>query len=61
MALDPQARSVLDQMAQVGGKPINELSVGEARRNSECLAAMQGPGIVVALKNGCRRPGGGIG
>ncbi len=43
MALDPQARTVLDQMAGMGDKPINELSVDEARRASEGMAAMQGP------------------
>ncbi len=43
MALDPQARAVLDQMAEAGGPPINELSVKEARQASVALAAMQGP------------------
>ena len=42
MALDPQARAVLDQMAEAGGPPINELSVSEARQGSAALAAMQG-------------------
>ena len=42
MALDPQARAVLDQMAETGGPPINELSVNEARQASASLAAMQG-------------------
>ena len=42
MALDPQARAVLDQMAEAGGPPINELSVNEARQASAALAAMQG-------------------
>ena len=42
MALDPQARAVLDQMAEAGGPPINELSVKEARQASAALAAMQG-------------------
>jgi acetyl esterase len=41
MALDPQARAVLDQMAETGGPPINKLSVNEARKASEALAAMQ--------------------
>ena len=42
MALDPQARAVLDQMAEAGGPPINELSVNEARQASAALTAMQG-------------------
>jgi acetyl esterase len=42
MALDPQARAVLDQMDKAGGPPIHELSVNEARQNSAALAAMQG-------------------
>jgi acetyl esterase len=41
MALDPQARAVLDQMAATGGPPINELSVNDARQASAALAAMQ--------------------
>jgi acetyl esterase len=42
MALDPQAKAVLDQMEKAGGPPINELSVAEARDASAALAAMQG-------------------
>lgn len=42
MALDPQARTVLNQMEKSGGPPINELSVEEARKASEALASMQG-------------------
>jgi len=42
MALDPQARTVLERMASAGGPPINELSAEEARRASEAMAAMQG-------------------
>jgi acetyl esterase len=48
MALDPQARAILDQMAEAGGSPINELSVGEARQNSAAMTAMQGPPEPVA-------------
>jgi acetyl esterase len=47
MALDPQARVVLDQMAQAG-KPINELSVEDARQTSTAMAEMQGPPESVA-------------
>lgn len=42
MALDPQARAVLEQMAGAGAPPINELSVKEAREASAALAAMHG-------------------
>jgi acetyl esterase len=42
MALHPQARAVLDQMAETGNQPIHELSVNEARRSAEAMAAMQG-------------------
>ncbi len=41
MALDPQAKAVLDQMEKAGGPPINELTVDEARQASAALAAMQ--------------------
>jgi acetyl esterase len=48
MALDPQARAVLDQMAEAGGPPINELSVNEARQGAAAMAAMHGPKEPVA-------------
>jgi acetyl esterase len=52
MALDPQARAVLDQMAKTGGPPINELSVNEAREASAALAVMQGvPESVASIEN----------
>ncbi|MEJ2111938.1 MAG: alpha/beta hydrolase, partial [Acidobacteriota bacterium] len=52
MALDPQARAVLDQMAEMGDKPIEELTVKEARLASEALMAMQGsPEEVAEVKN----------
>ena len=52
MALDPQARAVLDQMAKTGGPPINELSVNEAREASAALAGMQGvPESVASVEN----------
>jgi acetyl esterase len=52
MALDPQARAVLDQMAETGAPPINKLSVNEARQASEALAAMQGlPEPVGSIEN----------
>lgn len=42
MALDPQARAVLELMAKTGNPPINELSVEEARQGAAALAEMQG-------------------
>ncbi len=42
MALDPQARAVLDQMAALGGPALHELSVSEARSQSVDMAAMHG-------------------
>ncbi len=42
MALDPQARAVLDQITAAGGPAINEMSVEEARRAFAEMAAMQG-------------------
>jgi acetyl esterase len=42
MSVHPQARAVLDQMAETGNRPINELSVKEARKESEAMASMQG-------------------
>jgi acetyl esterase len=48
MSLDPQARAILDQMAMAGNKPLNELSVKEARQESAAMAAMQSPLEAVA-------------
>lgn len=48
MSLDPQARAVLEQMEKMGGPPINELSVREARAASAALAEMQGTAEPVA-------------
>jgi acetyl esterase len=42
MALDPQVRTLLDQMGALGNPPINELSVSDARKQSMDMAAMQG-------------------
>jgi acetyl esterase len=57
MALDPQARSILDQMAMMGNKPLNELSVEEARQESAAMAAMQAPAEAVALVEDRTLPG----
>ena len=48
MALDPQARAILDQMAAIGNPPINKLSASEARQDAAAMAAMQGPPEIVA-------------
>jgi hypothetical protein len=41
MALDPRARIILLQTAEIGDQPVNELSVDDARQASAPLAAMQ--------------------
>jgi acetyl esterase len=48
MALDPQVKTVLDQMASLGGPPIQELEVTEARALLDRLAAVGGPPAEVA-------------
>jgi len=57
MALDPQARAVLDQMAALGGPPISELSPSEARAQAINMAAMQGVPEPVAKTEDRRLPG----
>ena len=42
MTIDPQASAILDQMAAMGGPPINEMSVNDARQAFTEMAAMQG-------------------
>lgn len=52
MALDPQARAILDQMAALGDQPINEQSVSEARQRAAAMAAMQdAPEPVAAVED----------
>lgn len=48
MALDPQARGLLDQFAAAEGPPLNELSPSEAREVAAGLAELGGPGEPVA-------------
>jgi acetyl esterase len=43
MVLDPQARMILDQMAEAHNPPLNEQSVSEARQGATAMASMQGP------------------
>lgn len=57
MALDPQVRTILDQMAAVGGPQIHELSVAEARQASTALTAMQGDPEAVAKVDTLNLPG----
>ncbi len=57
MALDPQVRALLDQMAAIGGPPIYELSAQEARQSSAALAAMQGAPEAVAKVENFKLPG----
>ena len=48
MALDPQVKTLLDQMASLGGPPIQELGVTKARALLEGFAAIGGPPAAVA-------------
>ena len=57
MALDPQARTVLDQMAEAGNQSVESLSVEEARQVSAAMAAMQGTPEPVALTEDRMLPG----
>jgi acetyl esterase len=57
MALDPQARAILDQMAETGNRPINELYLTEARQMSEAMAALQGTPEPVASVEDRMLPG----
>ena len=43
MALDPQVKTLLDQMASLGGPPLHELGVTQARALLEGFAAIGGP------------------
>jgi acetyl esterase len=57
MALDPQARAVLDQLASTGGGPLSSYPVEGARRLMDAMAAMSGPGEDVAHVEDRRIPG----
>jgi acetyl esterase len=61
MPLHPQARAVLDQMAETGNPPINELSVKKARQDSEAMASLQGTPEPVASVEDRMAPGSGGG
>jgi acetyl esterase len=49
MALDPQVRTLLDQMGALDSPPIHKLSASEARKQSMDMAAMQGVPEPVAI------------
>jgi acetyl esterase len=57
MVLDPQARKILDQMAEMGNQSVNELSIDEARQGFEAMAAMQGSPEPVAGVEDRKLPG----
>jgi acetyl esterase/lipase len=42
MGLDPQAKALLEQMEAMGGPPLNEMSVSEARQSIEMMKALTG-------------------
>ncbi len=48
MPIDPQVESLLSEMAALGGPPIHELSVTEARTVAEGMIALAGDPIEVA-------------
>ncbi|MEY2415312.1 MAG: acetyl esterase [Ilumatobacteraceae bacterium] len=48
MPIDPQVESLLSEMAALGGPPIQEMSVTEARTVAEGMIAMAGDPIEVA-------------
>lgn len=48
MALDPQLKTLLDQIASLGGPPIQEMGVTQARALLEGFAAVGGPPAEVA-------------
>ncbi|HVN85934.1 MAG TPA: alpha/beta hydrolase [Candidatus Binatia bacterium] len=57
MPLDLQARALLDQITAMGGPPLNELPVADARQAFTALAAMQGAPEPVAKVEDRQVPG----
>ena len=51
MPLDPQVESLLSEMAALGGPPIHELSVAEARTVAEGMTALAGEPIEVGSQS----------
>ena len=48
MALDPNVKMLLDQMASIGAPPVHTLSVEQARASMDAMVAMMGQGEDVA-------------
>ena len=48
MALDPNVKMMLDQMASIGAPPVHTLSVEQARASMDAMVAMMGEGEEVA-------------
>jgi acetyl esterase len=57
MALDPQARALLDQFARSGVKPLDQLSVQEAREQMLVGSCFLGPGDPVQAVENHQAPG----
>jgi acetyl esterase len=57
MALDPQARALLDQMAEAGAKPFEAMSVAEARQSAYAFKDLGGPPEDVAAVDHVYIPG----
>jgi acetyl esterase len=55
--LDPQAKALLDQFVAIGGQPLSSMSVADARRAMEMLAAMRPDPPAVASAIDRRIPG----
>jgi acetyl esterase len=59
MPIDPQVEGLLTEMAAIGGPPIHELSVAEARTVAEGMSALAGEPIEVAAVDNITIPVGG--
>ena len=57
MPLDPQAKTLLDSFAAMGGQALSAMSVADARRSMEILSAMRGTPTPVASAVDRRIPG----
>lgn len=57
MPLDPQAKALLDQFAAIGGQSLSSMSVPDARRAMEVLAAMRGEPAPIGSAVDRRIPG----
>jgi acetyl esterase len=57
MALDPQAKALLDQLAAMGGQPLSSMPVPDARRAMEMLTSMRGAAPPIGAVADRRIPG----